>query len=289
MDDVQIGRALRALRLKRGWRQHDVSARSGVSQTAISLIEAGRFDHMSLDRLRCVARVLDAQLSLTVRWRGGELDRLLDEGHAALGAAVTEWLGRRGWSVQPEVTFSVYGERGSIDLLAWHDATRTVLVIELKTMLASVEETLRRHDVKTRLASEVAPESTGWRPSTVARLLVLPNHPTARRRVARTDVLLRPAYPLRTTAVRDWVRTPAGGVSGLVFVALPPRAGGLRRQRIRLPTAAVQGAGAVADRVDRAGGDPVDRAAASGGPRARRGHGRGLGERVAPAQESWRP
>jgi hypothetical protein len=40
------------------------------------------------------------------------------------------------------VTFSIYGERGSIDLLAWHSETRTLLVVELKSELTSIEETL---------------------------------------------------------------------------------------------------------------------------------------------------
>jgi hypothetical protein len=56
----------------------------------------------------------------------------------------------------------VFGERGSIDLLAWHESSRTLLVIELKTELTSVEETLRRHDSKVRLAPGIARERFGW-------------------------------------------------------------------------------------------------------------------------------
>ena len=62
-----------------------------------------------------------------------------------------------GWLTAAEVTYSGYGERGSIDLLAFHPATRTLLVVEVKTEIASVEETLRRHDAKVRLA----PDRTG--------------------------------------------------------------------------------------------------------------------------------
>jgi hypothetical protein len=56
------------------------------------------------------------------------------------------------------VSYSVYGERGSIDLLAWHPAIRTLLVIEVKTEVSSVEAMLRKHDEKVRLAPRVAAE-----------------------------------------------------------------------------------------------------------------------------------
>ena len=54
--------------------------------------------------------------------------------HAALAEAVVADLVARGWAVRPEVTFSSWGERGSIDLLAYHPALR-LLVIDLKTEL----------------------------------------------------------------------------------------------------------------------------------------------------------
>jgi Holliday junction resolvase-like predicted endonuclease len=68
----------------------------------------------------------------------------------------------------------VYGERGSIDLLAWHEATRTLLVVEVKTEVASIEATLRKHDEKVRLARRVAADRFGWQATVTSRLLVLP-------------------------------------------------------------------------------------------------------------------
>jgi hypothetical protein len=50
----------------------------------------------------------------------------------ALDEAVTRLLADDGWEAVPEVTYSIFGERGSIDL-AWHPASRTLLVIELKS------------------------------------------------------------------------------------------------------------------------------------------------------------
>ncbi len=66
-----------------------------------------------------------------------------------------------------------------------------------------IEETIRRHDVKTRLASVVARERLGWEPLQVARLLVLPDERTPRRQVERFAKVLISAYPDRGQAVRD--------------------------------------------------------------------------------------
>jgi hypothetical protein len=70
--------------------------------------------------------------------------------------------------------------------VAWHAPSATLHVVEVKTSLVSVEETLRRHDVKARLAARIVGDRFGWWPRNVARLLVLPDESTARRRVADT-------------------------------------------------------------------------------------------------------
>ena len=50
------------------------------------------------------------------------------------------------------------GERGVIDILAWHAATRTLLVIELKTEIVDINELMGTVDRKRRLAATVARE-----------------------------------------------------------------------------------------------------------------------------------
>lgn len=129
-----------------------MAKRAGVSQQRVSDLERGRLDLMSLHDAASMFEALDMRVSLLASWRGGQLDRLLDEGHAATGGICASRLRGDAWDVLAEVTYAVYGERGSIDLLAWHAATRTLLVVEIKTEITSAEETLRRHDAKVRLA-----------------------------------------------------------------------------------------------------------------------------------------
>ncbi|MBF8290766.1 MAG: hypothetical protein HW391_1734, partial [Chloroflexi bacterium] len=127
------------------------------------------------------------------------------------------------------------------DLVGWHPASSTLLVVEVKSELVSIEETLRRHDVKARLGPRIVAERFGWAPRAVARLLVLPDESTPRRRVRRHDAVLLRAYPLRGGSVRSWLRAPVGTPGGLLFLPLSvttrdrasPRP--VNRKRIRPP------------------------------------------------------
>jgi hypothetical protein len=77
----------------------------------VSLIERGHLDGTSIRSLRQVVLALDAALGLEVRWRGGEVGRLLDEDHARLVGRVAEELQATGWAVRTEITYSEFGER----------------------------------------------------------------------------------------------------------------------------------------------------------------------------------
>jgi transcriptional regulator with XRE-family HTH domain len=227
VDDAQVGRALRALRARRRWRQADLAAAAGVSQTVVSRAERGHLDALALRTVRALFSAVDAGCNLSPWWRSGELDRLIDEDHAALVALAVAYLERRGWTVSVEVTFAVYGDRGSIDILATRSADRAVLVVEVKSRLLSVEELLRTLDRKVRLASRIVEEREGWRPRIVGRLVVFADDSTNRRRVSRS-VVLGTALTLRGDAVGAWLRNPLGGTSGLIFLSLSP-AGTTRR------------------------------------------------------------
>ena len=96
-------------------------------------------------------RALDIRIDVVARWRGGELDRLLNAGHSAMHESFGTFLGSLpGWAFAPEVSFSIWGERGVIDILAWHAPTRSLLVIELKRAIVDVNELVGSVDRKRR-------------------------------------------------------------------------------------------------------------------------------------------
>jgi transcriptional regulator with XRE-family HTH domain len=223
MDDRTVGLVLRALRIRRGWRQRDLAARGGCSQSVVSRVEAGFLAEVTVDLTRRLFAALEARVELLPRWRGAELERLLDAGHAALVSAVTSRLGAAGWEVAVEVTYSEYGERGSIDVLGTRAAARAALVVEAKTEIVSAERIGRKLDEKARLAPKIVRDRYGWTPAIVGRVVALPERSTLRRTVVATPVLSR-MFPADTRSLRRWLIDPVGTYAGLWFLSgIAPR------------------------------------------------------------------
>ncbi len=220
MDDVRVGRALRALRLRRGLTQRELAKLVGLSQSAVSLAERGHLDRLSIRAVRRIFGALDARFEGQVTWRGGALDRLLDERHAALVETVVRDLQTAGWDILVEVSFNHYGDRGSIDVLGVHRASRCGVVGEVKSDLTVIEETNRRLDVKVRLAPALIEERFGVRPVALGRLLVLPRSTTSFRRVGRLSATFDAVLPGRTVETRRWIQEPGGPFAGIAFVPL---------------------------------------------------------------------
>jgi transcriptional regulator with XRE-family HTH domain len=217
MDPVRLGHAFRALRLQKRWRQSDVAAKAHVSASAISMIERGRLDSVSIARLRRVAEALDATLDVRLRWNGEGLDRLLDQAHAGLVEVLVRRLQADGWVTDVEVSFSIRGERGSIDVLAFHEATGMVLVSEVKSVVPDSQATLVGVDRKARLAPEIA-RARGWSCRGVARLLAIGDSSTSRRRIDSLATTYRTAFPASGAEVRRWLRQPDSPIAGLLFL-----------------------------------------------------------------------
>src|SRR3954453_13339241 len=86
------------------------------------------------------------------RWNGEGLDRLLDQAHAGLVEQLVVRLRAAGWVTDVGGAFSIRGERGSIDVLGFHEKTGIVLVIEVKSVVPDSQATLAGIDRKARLA-----------------------------------------------------------------------------------------------------------------------------------------
>jgi transcriptional regulator with XRE-family HTH domain len=219
MDDMRAGAALAALRRRKGWRQADLSKASGVRRSTVGMVERGHFDRVTLGTVRRIAAALDVRIDLMPRWRAGELDRLLDAGHAAIVQAVIRRLKETdAWLAQPEVSFSIWGERGSIDILAFHPGTGMLLVVEVKTSLNDLQETLATFDRKRRLALQIAAER-GWKASAVSSWLVVADTHTNRRRVAQNASVLRAALPADGRSIHRWLARPSRVIHALSHVA----------------------------------------------------------------------
>ena len=239
MDSIRIGRACRALRIRRRWRQQDLADAVGVSRQLISKLESGRIDDVQLGTVRRMVEGLGASIDVGIRWHGEGLDRLLDAAHAGLVEEVVRRFQDVGWETIVEASYAIRGERGSIDVFALHRPTATILITEVKSVVPDSQATIHATDRKLRLAPEIARER-GWPCRLVSRLLVVGESTTARRRVELLDATYRSAFPARGRSIGAWLRGPSGALSGLWFLPFASPGGTTNRvtgrQRVRRPS-----------------------------------------------------
>ena len=218
MDRVRIGTTFRAIRLELGLRQLDVASRAGTSQQTVSRVERGKFGPVSADALEAVAEAIEADLTIGLRWRGPKLARLLDRRHAQLQDRVVRLLTDAGWEISVEESFNHFGERGSVDVLAWRPDCRALLIVEVKSELVDLQDTVRTLDMKARVVPIVLRRSGRWQPDAVASVVVLPAANVNRAAVARHTALLAAALPARGRQVRRWIAAPSGPLRGIWFL-----------------------------------------------------------------------
>jgi len=238
MTDAQLGRAVRALRHLHDWTQAELGRRARCSASTISRFERGRVRSCSVRVVRRILEALDAWIFIKVVWRGGELERLLDADHSRLQErwSIRKRASGDGWVSRAEVTYNVYGERGSIDDLAFHAESGILLVTELKTGIYSADATLAKLDEKVRLADGIA-QRFGWVAEQVVPCLVVAEGRTNRRRI-ETHPAMFAGFDRRGWSARRWLGHPTNAVRGLlIFESLSDghamrgrRAG---RQRVR--------------------------------------------------------
>ena len=201
---VRLEMTLKALRRAKGFSQAQLGAKIGISQQQMSRLEAD-VRRASLGALERWSEALGAYLAVEVRVSGGRA--LRDAKHAAIQNSLARKLRLDGWIVETEVSFNHYGDRGRIDVLAFHPSMRIVLVVEVKTRITDVQDVLGKLDVKKRIAPMLA-RDRGWSVAAIVPALVISEDRTSRRRVADHSALFAP-FRLRARAARAWLRHPS--------------------------------------------------------------------------------
>jgi hypothetical protein len=185
-------------------------------------VERGELTGATLGSIDRIAAALSASVHLQLRWHGEQLDHLVDAAHAAIEQSVAELLVSMGWTVRAEVSFNHYGDRGRVDLVARHPILRTFVIVEVKSALGDIQDTIGRLDVKARLGPVIARE-LGWdAPTGVIPALVVGDSRLARRTVAKHAALFV-ALNVRGRAAVAWLRHPTQPMpSGLLWFANRP-------------------------------------------------------------------
>ncbi len=207
-----------------------------MARQVISRIERGQLANVQVRTLVRLSDALEASVDLTVRWQGEQLDRLMDAVHAHVVESAAATLRSDGWLTRSEVSFNHFGDRGRVDLLAFHPIARIVVVAEAKSAIGDTQDTVGRLDVKTRLGPMLA-EREGWgQPLRVVPALVVAESRTARRTLMRHEAAFS-RFDVRGRSALAWLRNPvAPGPSGLLwFAKVPDSLGGSvnRGNRVR--------------------------------------------------------
>ena len=130
-----------------------------------------------------------------------------------------------GWEVAVEVSFSRNGERGSIDVLAFNPQSRALVVIEVKSVTPDMQAMLAGVDRKARLAPVIA-RDRGWDAAVVARIVVIWDTRTNRRRIEAHAASVRAAFLRARARCCVAARTDGRAIRGVWFVS-----DGARRRR----------------------------------------------------------
>jgi transcriptional regulator with XRE-family HTH domain len=222
-DDERLGQLFRLLREELQLTQEELAIATSIPVVDIHRLENGRVGEVAYGRARRLFAEFDARARISVWWKGAAADRLLDERHAAYVERSARVLRRDGWGVPSEVTYSEYGERGSIDLFGHRREFEAVAVGEVKSAFGSLEELNRSLDVKVRLAPTICRKRFGWTPKHVGRLIV-PGLSSTRRVVAAHRQTMDELYPARAREIRGWVHRPVGNIGGIWFLSNPRNA-----------------------------------------------------------------
>lgn len=170
---------------------------------------------MKIGTLDRIAASIGASLAVDIRYQGGLADRLVDAAHAALVDVVVGMLRRHGWHVEVEFTFNVFGDRGSVDLLGWHLATRTLLIVEVKSRFTDLQAMLVSLARKLRVVPDAVREEFGWDAAQVGRIVVAYGSAENRAVLARYASIFDTALPARANDIRRWLGRPDGPISGV--------------------------------------------------------------------------
>lgn len=230
MDDLRVGVWVRSERRRLGLRQTDLGVLAGVSASTVSRVENGHVSELTVRVTRAVAAAVGIQLPFAPRsLRGAAIERQVDWRHATLVESVVGRLSRLGWESVVEYSFNHYGDRGSVDVLSWNSEARALLVVEVKSDLRNLQQTLHALDVKRRVVPRLVRAENGWKFDFVGVVMVLADLRAERHRIERHESTFDAGLPARTVEVKRWLARPVGPLRGLWFLPIPRPVGAIRQ------------------------------------------------------------
>jgi transcriptional regulator with XRE-family HTH domain len=204
---LAVARAIVDGRSAHGWSRRELARRARLSRHVVDRIE----NATAVPSLLAIARLfetlgIEAELATRAPFL---LDgtRQKDAAHARCSAYVHRRLRRHGLLVEREIEIVHGRTHGWIDLLAFESASRTLVVVEIKTQIEDVghlERTIGWYERQ----SWVACRRLRWRPTRVVSWLVILDTDAVETRLAANKEAVRLAFPERAAAVHRWLKDP---------------------------------------------------------------------------------
>jgi transcriptional regulator with XRE-family HTH domain len=212
-----VREARRRLRLT----QQQVADRVSVSRGYVAAIERA-YGNPTLDVVERITDALELEASIVVRQPvviEGHQQR--DLVHGVCSGYVARRLHALGWQTARELEVIQGRSHGWIDLLAFHPATRTLLVVEIKTALLDLGLAERQLAWYGRAAGEVA-RRQGWYPRRIVSWLLVLSSEEVEVVLRHNSELLRQSFPSRAPDMLDWLALGQHQVVGRGLALIDP-------------------------------------------------------------------
>jgi transcriptional regulator with XRE-family HTH domain len=216
-----FGRACLETRLGLDVSRDELAGRVGVTPSYIGRVERG-LANPSLTLVERIAEALGLDMQLVFRgpiFPAGPCVR--DSVHARCSAYVDRHLRALDWATAREVEIVHGRSHGWIDLLAFDQRTRTLLIIEIKTRLDDLGALERQLGWYERMAWQPA-RRLGWRPTRVVSIVLALASDEVERVVRSHRDLLALAFPMRAPRIADLLGWPQEELSGRGFALIDP-------------------------------------------------------------------
>jgi transcriptional regulator with XRE-family HTH domain len=206
---MRIGSSIKVTRQSIGWTERELADRLGTNQGAIQRLEGGAQAHLNVGLATAALDVLGIRLTIDANAMGlADRREQRDSVHARCCGYIARQLEQRGWAVRTEGEVGEGRTRGWIDVLAFRQSDRALLIIEVKTELNDVGRLLRSLGWYARSCRDAA-HSIGWRPRLVVpALIALATVETDARLIANAE-LVRNALPDDADRLAAWIDDPS--------------------------------------------------------------------------------
>ena len=204
----ELAKVIRDARRLVGWSQAELASRAGASQAALSRLETGRNASLDLDSAGRFLAALGMTGDLTIRdMHLRDRERQADAVHSVMNGFIARRLERLLWLPVLEVQIGDLVPRGWIDLVAYREADRSLLVEETKSDIPDMGGLQRTVSFYQSMAWQVA-RGLGWRPTRVAVLVVVLDSETVAGRLADNRETVTRAFPERPGDFAAWLSDP---------------------------------------------------------------------------------